>query len=437
MLKDSSFIHEMRGPYLYNEMVKNDMRIFVEDLIMSKLALKGGNPLRTEKFPKWPQYDERELAALERVLKSGMWGTLGSEADKFAKAYAAYQHANYGVAVTNGTVTLEIILRALEIGYGDEVIIPPYTFNATASAVLLQGATPVFVDIEEDTFNIDPEKLEKIITSRTKAIIPVHVGGRACNMDRIMEIANRHSLYVIEDAAHANGSEWKGKRLGSIGHAGSFSFQASKNLTSGEGGIITANDTKIYEKCWAIHHCGRDMHSKIWYEHPYIGTNARMSEWQAAILNTQLEKLDEQTDKRNENASYLTALLKEIPCIEVLKQDERITRNSYHLFIFKYKNENCKGLDREVFMKALSTEGIPCAPGYVCLYKQPLFNTPEFKRITGSNINYGTLNLEKAEKLSGREGVWFTQNMLLAEKKDMDQIADAITKIYENADDLI
>lgn len=404
---------------------------------MSKLALKGGNPLKNEKFPKWPQYDEKEMAALERVLKSNVWGTLGSEVKRFVEKYAKYQNCDFGVAVTNGTQTMEIILRALGIGYGDEVIIPPYTFNATASAVIFQGATPVFVDIEEDTFNIDPEKIEMAITSRTKAIIPVHVGGRSCNMDRIMEIAEKHNLYVIEDSAHANGSEWKGRRTGSIGDAGSFSFQCSKNLTSGEGGFISTNDMDIYEKCWAIHQCGRDIQGKVWYGHPFIGTNARMTEWQAAILNTQMKRLDEQIEKRIDNANYLNSKLNEIPCIATLKEDKRVTRNSYHLFLFKFVSEKCKGLSRDLFIKALNAEGIPCSSGYVCLYKQPLFNTPEFKRVTGSNIKYNELYLETSERLCEKEALWLTQNMLLAEKKDMDQIAKSIIKIYENADELL
>ena len=308
---------------------------------------------------------------------------------------------------------------------------------ATASAVIFQGATPVFVDIEEDTFNIDPEKIEMAITSRTKAIIPVHVGGRSCNMDRIMEIAEKHNLYVIEDSAHANGSEWKGRRTGSIGDAGSFSFQCSKNLTSGEGGFISTNDMDIYEKCWAIHQCGRDIQGKVWYGHPFIGTNARMTEWQAAILNTQMKRLDEQIEKRIDNANYLNSKLNEIPCIATLKEDERVTRNSYHLFLFKFVSEKCKGLSRDLFIKALNAEGIPCSSGYVCLYKQPLFNTPEFKRVTGSNIKYNELYLETSERLCEKEALWLTQNMLLAEKKDMDQIAKSIIKIYENADELL
>ncbi|NSW91439.1 MAG: DegT/DnrJ/EryC1/StrS family aminotransferase [Firmicutes bacterium] len=404
---------------------------------MPKLAINGGSPLRTEKFPKWPQYGEKEREALERVLKSGVWGTLGNEVKQFAQKFAKYQGANYGVAVTNGTVTLEIALRAMNIGYGDEVIIPPYTFNATASAVIIVGATPVFVDIEDDTHNIDPKKIEEAITPRTRAIIPVHIGGRACNMDEIMDIATRHNLYVIEDCAHAHGSEWKGKRVGSIGHAGSFSFQASKNLTAGEGGLITVNDVAIYERCWSIHNCGRDYHGTIWYEHVNIGTNARMTEWQAAILDAQMESLNEQIQRRMENAAYLTSRLKEIECIETFRDDPRITRNSYHSYIFKYKGEKCKDLPRDKFIKAMRAEGIYCSAGYVCLYKQILFHGEEFRRITGSKIDYKNMYLENAERAGEREGIWLPQNMLLGTKKDMDDIADAIIKIYENVDELL
>lgn len=403
---------------------------------MTNLAIKGGNPVRTEKFPKWPQYGEKELEALKNVLYSGVWGTLGPEVKKFTERFANYQGANHAVAVTNGTVTLEVALRALGIGRGDEVIIPPYTFNATASAVLSLGAVPVFVDIEHDTYNIDAEKIEQAITSRTKGIIPVHVGGRACDMDKIMDISKKYNLYVVEDSAHAVGSEWKGQRAGSIGHAGSFSFQASKNLTAGEGGCITVNDTAIYEKCWSIHHCGRDMHSSVWYAHPNIGTNARMTEWQAAILNSQMDLIDEQLETRMANAAYLNKRFSEIPCIEVMKEDSRITRNAYHLFLFKYKKEKCKGLTKEVFMDALKAEGIPCSPGYVSLYKQPLFYGEDIKRVTGTEFSYKDLYLENAEKAAD-EGMWLTQNMLLGDKKDMDTIADAIIKIYENVDELL
>lgn len=404
---------------------------------MLKLAVKGGSPLRTKKFPVWPQFGEKEFAALERVLKSRSWGTLGHEVQNFNNRFAQYQQAKYGISVTNGTVTLEIILRALGIGYGDEVIIPPYTFNATASAVLMNCATPVFADIERDTFNIDPESIERMITPRTKAIIPVHVGGRACNMDRIMEIAKKHKLYVIEDSAHAHGSEWDGKRVGSIGHAGSFSFQASKNLTAGEGGFITVNDDDLFERCFSIHHCGRDYKSTVWYEHVNIGTNARMTEWQAAILDAQLDRLDGQVAKRMENAAYLNSRFKEIACVESLKYDPKVTRNSYHLFIFRFIGDKCKGLSRESFINALTAEGIKCSSGYSCLYKQPLFKGDEIRRLTGTKIPYNELHLENSELATGKEGIWLTQNTLLAEKEDMDDIADAVLKIYDNVDELL
>jgi len=325
----------------------------------------------------------------------------------------------------------------LGIGYGDEVIVPPYTFNATVSSVVFVGATPVFTDIEEGTYNIDPGKIEEAITPNTKAIIPVHIGGRACNMDRIMEIAKKHNLYVIEDCAHAHGSEWKGRRVGSIGDAGSFSFQASKNLTAGEGGFITVNDTKLFEKFWSVHHCGRDYHGKVWYDHVNIGTNARMTEWQAAILDAQMDKLDEEIEKRMANAQYLNSLLSQIPCVEPMAHDERVTRNSCHLFLFKYKSETCKELPREIFLKALAAEGVPCSPGYISLYKQAMLQSDEMKRATGSKIEYAKLYLENTEKAATKEGIWLTQNLLLGEKKDIDDIANAILKIYENVDELL
>lgn len=404
---------------------------------MSKLAIKGGVAVRSNAFASWPQYGEKELGALNRVLESGIWGIGGSEVRKFQKRFTEYQHAGYGICVTSGTTTLEIILRAMGIGSGDEVITTPYTFFATVSSILCLGAKPVFADIEKDTYNIDPDSIEKAITPATKAIIPVHIGGRACDMDRIMSIAEKHHLYVIEDCAHAHGSEWKGQRVGSIGDAGSFSFQSSKNLCSGEGGFITAKDVSIYEKCWSVHNCGRDLHDKTWYAHHNTGTNARMTEWQAAILDAQMDKLDEEIKRREENAAYLNSRLKEIACIEILKADSRVTRNSHHIFIFKFKSEKCKGLTREKFIEALSAEGIPCSPGYVCLYKQPALSKDYVKKIAGNDTPYGELYLENAEAACYKEGVWLMQNILLGDRRDMDEIADAIIKIQENVDELL
>lgn len=405
---------------------------------MPKLALKGGEKVRTEIIHGWPVPTGKEIEAFDRILKSGIWGTMGPEVKTFEKKFAEYQRAKHALGITSGTTTLEVALRALGIGYGDEVIVPPFTFYATISSVLINNATPVFVDIESDSYNIDPEKIEAAITPRTKAIIPVHIGGRACNMDRIMEIAKKHNLYVIEDCAHAHGSEWKGQRVGAIGDVGSFSFQNSKNLTSGEGGCLTTNNTSLYERMWSVHCCGRDFHDMGWYVHPYVATNARMTEFQAAVLSAQMEKLDEEIKIREENAAYLNSRLKEIPCVAPFPDDPNVTRNSYHLYIFKYFEEKCKGLPRETFLKALQAEGIYlCTYGYICLYKQPVFKGEEIKRLIDSKIDYSRLYLENVELASTKECIWLSQNMLLGSKKGIDEIADAIIKIYENVDELL
>src|SRR5687768_37628 len=222
------------------------------------LALLGGTPTRSKPFPTWPIFGREEEDGVLRALRSAKWGKLdGGEVKRFEERFAAYCGAKHGIAVVNGTISLRIALMAAGIEAGDEVIIPPYTFFATASAVVEANATPVFVDIDRATFNIDPVAIEAAITKRTRAIIPVHLGGLPCDMDAIMAIAQRHGLVVIEDAAHAHGSAYKGRRVGSLGHMGSFSFQSSKNLTSGEGGIVTTNDDVLADRCCSIHNCGR------------------------------------------------------------------------------------------------------------------------------------------------------------------------------------
>ncbi|MEM3046659.1 MAG: DegT/DnrJ/EryC1/StrS family aminotransferase, partial [Candidatus Bathyarchaeia archaeon] len=209
---------------------------------MAKLALKGGEPVRRTPFPKWPIWDERELRGLREVLESGVWGIGGRKQKEFEERFAAYQDAAYGVTVPGGTAALEVALRAAGIGAGDEVIIPAYTFVATASAILAVNALPVFADVEPDTYTLDVASAERLVTPRTKAVIPVHIAGRPTDMDAVMELAARHRLTVIEDACQAWGAQWRGRGVGSIGHLGCFSFQSSKNITCGEGGIVLTND---------------------------------------------------------------------------------------------------------------------------------------------------------------------------------------------------
>jgi dTDP-4-amino-4,6-dideoxygalactose transaminase len=405
---------------------------------MAKLAINGGNGTRTEMIQPWPVTGEKEIQAVEKVLKSGHWGTLGPEVKKFEERFSAYQHTKHGLCITSGTTTLEVALRALDIGYGDEVIVPPYTFYATASSVIMVSATPVFADIEYDTYNIDADRIEEAITKRTKAVICVHIGGRSCNMDKIMSVAKKHGIHVIEDCAHSHGSEWKGRRVGSIGDVGSFSFQNSKNLTSGEGGCLTTNDTELYKMMWSIHTCGRNFDDTGWYVHTNVATNARMTEFQAAVLNVRLDMLDEQIRNREENAAYLNSMLEQIPCVRPLPADPRITRNSYHLFIFKYFKEKCKGLPRETFIKALIKEGVTlCSYGYNCLYKQPVFSGDKIRKLTGTKIDYASMDLKNTEKAVSEESVWLVQSMLLGNKKGIEQIAESIMKIYSNVDELL
>jgi dTDP-4-amino-4,6-dideoxygalactose transaminase len=404
---------------------------------MAQLALNGGTPVRTAPFPQWPQGGEAEMEQLEKVLKAEQWGTLGDEALAFAKKFAGYIGVKYGIGVNNGTISLELILRGLNIGYGDEVIVPAYTFISTASAVAIAGATPVFADIESNTYNIDPASIEANITPNTKAIIAVHIGGRPCNMDRIMEIAKRHGIYVIEDCAQAHGSEWKGNKVGSIGHVGSFSFQQSKNLTCGEGGAILTDEFELFKEFWHCHNSGRayEMSSEFGGV-MLMGTNGRMTEWQAAVLTAQLSKLDEQIDTRMENVAYLNARLKEFDFITSLDTDHNITRNTYHLYIIKYDSKKLGETERDKFISAMNAEGIPCSKGYVPLYKMDALMTSNFKKSTGSSIEYSSLHLENTEKACNEDALWMPGRLLLGSRKDMDDIVEAMNKIHNNLGEL-
>lgn len=267
------------------------------------LAINGGTKTVTKSFT-WPLFDESDVQAVTQVAQSGQWGNpdCGGLVEKFEKEFAQYCGSKYAMACVNGSVSLRLALIASGVRPGDEVIVPPYSFIATASTVIEANCVPVFVDIEPDTYNLDPSKIEAAITSRTRAIIPVHFAGQACDMDRIMEIAKKHDLFVVEDAAHAHGGEYKGKKLGSIGHAGSFSFQSSKNLNSGEGGLVVTNDDKLYNLMNSLRNVGR-IKGGQWYEHHFAGCNYRITQFQAALLSKQLTRLETQTKQRDENGN--------------------------------------------------------------------------------------------------------------------------------------
>ncbi len=400
---------------------------------MAKLAINGGKALRTAPYPLWPRYDDAEKKAVLDVLESRQWGTLGPQTQGFEKDFAAYLGVSRVQTVSNGTVSLEVILRALGIGAGDEVIIPPYTFIATATAVLMAGATPVFADIDPASNNMDPVKAEAVITPRTKAIIPVHIAGAPADLDAFLALAKKHSLALIEDAAQAHGSEWKGRKVGSFGTASSFSFQLSKNMSAGEGGAIATNDDELAEKVWSIHHIGRKKDG-LWYGHYMLSGNYRMTDWQAAILRAQLGRLDGQIETREKNVAYLNEALTGLDGVEPFLRDSRATKITHHLYMFRYKSEAFGGVSKERFVQALAEEGIPASAGYTPIQKQPLFKTEEVQRIT-SGLDYSSVELPLADKACD-ETVWITQNALLGSEQDMNDIADAIAKVQKNAGEL-
>lgn len=395
------------------------------------LAINGGSKTVTKSFT-WPVFDASDVQAVTEVAQSGQWGNpdCGGLVEKFEKEFAAYCGSKYAIACVNGSVSLRLALIASGVRPGDEVIVPPYSFIATASTVIEANCVPVFVDIEPDTYNLDPAKIEAAITSRTKAIIPVHFAGQACDMDRIMEIARKHNLFVVEDAAHAHGGEYKGKKLGSIGHAGSFSFQSSKNLNSGEGGLVVTDDEKLYNLMNSLRNVGR-VKGGQWYEHHYAGCNYRITQFQAALLSRQLTRLNEQTRVRDENGKYLSGLLKSIEGITPLTRGHGETIHTYHLFIFRYDNTRFNGLPKKQFSEMLAAEGVPSFMGYPKpLYEQPMFRQKNFMCYAiPETVDYTRVHCPVAEKACYEEAMWILQHAMLGTKEDMDQFAEAIKKI--------
>lgn len=390
----------------------------------TRLAIDGGAPVRTTPFHAWPVFDEREELALLAVLHSRQWGVItGTKVLEFEKQFSAFQDARFGVCVPNGTLALELGLEALGIGPGDEVITTPYTFIATSSAVLRLGATPVYVDIEAGTHNIDPACVRAAITGRTRAILPVHLAGRPANMDEILAIAREHNLLVLEDACQAWGAAWRGKRVGALGSLGAFSFQASKNITSGEGGIVITNDPELAERCWSLHNVGR-VRAGEWYQHERIGWNLRLPEWEGAILLVQLARLQEHMPVRAENVRYLTELLRSANIgLVPPEEDARITAHGHHLLILSYQPEAFGGRSRAEFVKALAAEGItPISYGYV-----PLHLSPAIRRSL-SDARLSQLSLPVAEN-AGLHSFWINQNVFLGSHADMDSIFEAMHKV--------
>jgi dTDP-4-amino-4,6-dideoxygalactose transaminase len=405
------------------------------------LAINGGEKACNYEWPAWPVFDDTERKALNDVLESGKWW-YGEKVREFEQKFAEFQDAKYGITASSGTTALEAALRALGIGPGDEVIIPPFTFVATATAILCAGAAPVFADIDPNSACIDPDDVERKITDQTRAIMPVHLAGHVADMDRLGEIAKKHGLYLIEDACHSWGSKWKGKGTGAIGDCGVFSFQNNKNITSSEGGIILTDDKNIADACRSRTNCGRK-EGEPWYRHFDLGSNVRLTEFQAALLLAQLTRLEEQTIKREKNAAIMDRELAQIEGITIVKNDPRMTRRSYHLYSFRL-DLDFFGVSREKFVEALAAEGTIAWPGYPFpLYKNPLFQTggerpgngPLTTPHNGRKVDYSTVSCPVCEQVC-LDTVWFLHQTLLADEEVILQMAAAVKKVCEHIDEL-
>lgn len=406
---------------------------------MSQLALLGGTATKTKPFPEWPIYDDNERDALMAVLESRTWWrTPGTQTLEFEREFAAYHGAKHGIAITNGTHALEVALAALDVRAGDEVIVPDSTFVATASSVLFAGAMPVMVDICRDTECIDPELVEAAITPRTKGIIAVHMGGHPADLDRLKEIAKKHNIFLLEDCAHAHGSEWRDQKVGTHGIGGTFSFQQSKLMTAGEGGLIITNDDEFEGKARSAHDCGR-LPGEWFYAHFSYGSNYRLSEWQGAMLRAQLGRLDEQTARRHKNSLLLDELLGEIEGVTPQKLDKRCTRNGHYAYILRFEPEAFAGINIDQFIKAMNAEGIPNQAAYPAIHSLDMFKNGAYRsRLCGDQAKeeHAFLKGEFPNAVAAASSYWVPQYALLGDEQDMQEIAAAIRKIQGAAGEI-
>ena len=401
---------------------------------MEQLAITGGSKIFTTPahVPPWPPVYPETAEKLKDIYLSHRWSFYGKEEVEFNKAFADYTGAKYCAMMANGTVTLELALRAFDIGPGDEVIVPAHTWLATGEAVVYTGAVPVVVDIEPDTLCMDPDKFEQAITPRTKAVIPVHLFGSMADMDRIMDIARKHNLRVIEDCAHSHGGEWRGKHTGTIGDIGSFSFQQSKIMASGEGGACLTNDEVLAEKLGRLSHIGYQFGAKQGQKGtpPPVGLichNYRVTDFQAAILSSQLAHLKEDTLLRQKNAEYLRKRLNAIPGIRVQAAGKHATLQSYYMFAIMVDSEHLQpGITRQSVLDALHAEGVTGVDlGWgQPMYRQPLWTVPEDK--------YRIASCEIAEKIVFNDLMICCLQWLMLPQNELSMVADAFEKVMEH-----
>jgi dTDP-4-amino-4,6-dideoxygalactose transaminase len=408
----------------------------------SILAILGGQPLRTRPFPAWPVFDAREREQLEDVLTSSRWGGYPSpnrKASEFAAAFSSYQGSRFAIPTTSGTSALEVALKALGIGAGDEVIVPAITFAATPYAAVACMARPIFADVSAANACIDPESVARLITRRTKAIMPVHYGASIADLDALADISRAHSIPLVEDCAHVPGAQFRDRGVGTHGSLGCFSFQSSKPMTAGEGGMITTNDPDLEQRCQSLINCGRRRPTDD-FEGPLMGANYRMTEWQCGILLAQLERLPEQIEHKSRAAARLREGLASIEGLTPIARDPRVTREVIYAFVFLV-DESALGVSRNRFVRALRAEGIPCGVANDPVYRSALFprESAAYRKaceLAGANPDSATIDCPVAERLFEHVMVSIPHECLLGDDRDLDDILAAVGKVASRATEL-
>jgi dTDP-4-amino-4,6-dideoxygalactose transaminase len=410
---------------------------------MEQLALFGGKAVRQKPFQPWPQFLPEDARRLQKVLESRHWGGFpvpGRYAGEFAERFAEMHNARYALCLTNGTIALVAALQAAGVGFGDEVIVPAYTWDGTATAVLFAGGVPVFADVDPDSYCLSVAAVRKAITPRTRAIIPVHLAMRFVEMDGLLALAREHGLRVVEDCAHMHGGQYCGKGAGSMSDMGCFSFQESKLMTAGEGGLVITSNLEYYELLQSLVNCGRASRTNQ-FKRRILGSNYRITELQAALLIGQLDMLPELAAKRARAATRLGEALSGIAGVRPLPLQPAITRDAIYCYVFQYRPEPQR-VSRDLFLAALDAEGIPCdGRFYEPVYRSDLFyatpeNSPQLVMGRAEPVDYGKTHCPVSERAAYEEAVWLPQFLLIGEDRDVDDVAAAIDKVMRNLDAL-
>jgi dTDP-4-amino-4,6-dideoxygalactose transaminase len=403
----------------------------------SPLALTGAAPAVTLGHEPWPQITDQEVQWMEEVLRSGKWSWMGPHETAFCEEFAAFIGSKYAIGLANGTVTLQCALQAVGVNPGDEVIMPGLTWVATAQAALDIGANVVLVDIDPETYLLDPAAVAAAITPRTKAIVPVHLYGCMCDMDALGELARKHDLKIVEDVAHQHGSRWRDVGAGACGDAGSFSFQQSKVLTSGEGGAVTCNDEEVYRTVFALKQVGwtppPDMKPGELYGHNY-----RITEMQCVLLRGGLTRLEAQTLRRERNALAFAAGLESLGGpLRAAKRDPRVTRQAYYGMTLHFDPAQAEGVTRGQYVAALAAEGLGIGETYEPVYRHPLLNlyhrtSPVPYRDPAVIQNYRDLRLPVCEQAKNETALIMMHNYLLSTPEYITQLLDAVARVNAN-----